>query len=121
MGARERDDRKDQAEASTLASDLVPELGTALADLEVVLDGAVVQGPAAQRRQLLPDLGTARVSCLGAMSKRCPRLVDERLHLAGSTSDRLSDFRLAERSQLEKEEGHPLILRQAAQIAQQLA
>jgi hypothetical protein len=100
---------------------LVPELGAALADLEMVLQGTAVQGAAAKRGQLLPDLRAARVPCLGAMGKRRPRLIDESLHLRRCASDRLGDLGLVQSPQLKQQQGHALILRQAPQIAEQLA
>src|SRR5437763_8020480 len=87
----------------------------------MVLQGTAVQVAAAKRGQLLPDVRAARVPCLGAMGKRRPRLIDESLHLRRCASDRLGNLGLVQRTQLEEQQGHSLILRQAPQIAEQLA
>jgi hypothetical protein len=118
MGAGERDYREYQPEASTLAAHFVPELGAARADLEMVLEGAAVQGAAAERGQLLSDVRALRVPCLGPMGKRRPCLIDECLHLLRCASDRLGDLRLIQGPQFEEQQSHPLILRQAPQIAE---
>jgi hypothetical protein len=72
-------------------------------------------------RELLADLVAGRGPSAAARRERLARLEDERLHLLGRDSQHLGDLLVAQGVELRQDERGALILRQALEVAQQVA